>query len=213
MTNDIRDFYRVNGFYIHQSPILDASLITAAREGVDQVIAGDYDTGNPPEESSCNSGGDPQALYKIELPQKANRAIWELIRSSQIGECVAAATGATMVQVWWVQLLFKPPTPKGKKAKTNVGWHQDWSYWDSTWKESSELLTAGIALSNVSEKSGPMKLVPGSHQWKNPGGGDFFSQDIDQSIGSAARILGDTNVIQTVRRLTTNSNLHEDVIV
>ena len=181
MTNDISDFYRFNGFYIHESPILDAGLVTAAREGLDQVIAGHYDTGCPPEDSSCEPGEVPQTLCKIELPQKANRAIWELIRSSQIGDCVSAATGATMVQVWWVQLLFKPPTPKNEKAKANVGWHQDWSYWHSSWKEPSELLTAWIALSDVSEESGPMKFVPGSHQWENPGGGDFFSQEIDQS--------------------------------
>jgi len=181
MTNAIKDFYRSNGYYIHESPILDPRLVTATREGMDKVISGNYDTGNPPEESVWKPGDDPQSLCKIEMPQKANRAIYELISSSQIGECVATATGAKMVQVWWVQLLLKPSIPQGEIAQTNVGWHQDWSYWHSLWTESSELLTAWFALSDVSENCGPMKFVPGSHQWKNPGGGDFCSQEIDQS--------------------------------
>jgi ectoine hydroxylase-related dioxygenase (phytanoyl-CoA dioxygenase family) len=181
MTDDIRARYNLNGFYIFEDPVLDASRVIAARQGMESIRAGEYDTGSPPEPSPWNPGDDPHALCKIEQPQKANRAIAELIRSSEIGDCVAAATGANMVQVWWVQLLYKPSTPEGGTGQTNVGWHQDWTYWHSVWEESSELLTAWHALSDVSERSGPMKFVPGSHQWKNVGGGDFFSQNLDQS--------------------------------
>lgn len=177
MTDDISESYNLNGFYIFEDPVLDARRVAAARLGMEMIRAGEYDTGNPPEPSPWNPGDDPHALCKIEQPQKANRAIADLISSPEIGDCVAAATGANMVQVWWVQLLYKP---KGG-GETIVGWHQDWTYWHSTWEESSELLTAWFALGDVSEKSGPMKFVPGSHRWKNVGGGDFFSQNVAQS--------------------------------
>ena len=40
MTNAIKDFYRSNGYYIHESPIVDPRLVTATREGMDKAQVG-----------------------------------------------------------------------------------------------------------------------------------------------------------------------------
>jgi ectoine hydroxylase-related dioxygenase (phytanoyl-CoA dioxygenase family) len=176
VTNETaRKFYEENGFIVFDNPIVDRNLVRRACEGMDKVRAGEYDTGKPPEKSSWNPGDDPARLCKMEAPQQANYAIRELIASSGIGEHVAAVTGAEMVQVWWVQLLYKPSSDGS--APTQIGWHQDWNYWTGTWEEGSELLTAWFALSDVGEDSGPMRFVPGSHKWGFMEGSDFYGQD------------------------------------
>ena len=80
-----------------------------------------------------------------------------------------------MVQVWWVQLLYKPPTlrPDGKNV---IGWHQDKQYW-GVWEEDSEVFTAWVAVSDVTARSGPMKFVTGSNHWGLQDTGEFYSQD------------------------------------
>lgn len=172
--------YDKNGFHIFRETVVDAEIVKRALEGMDLIRAGNYNTGKAPEPSPWNPGDDPNKLCKIEQPQISNQSVSELIRSPAIGELVAKATGAQMVQVWWVQLLYKPPAIKNQTTLTKVGWHRDWTYWKDTWQEGSELLTAWFALSNVEEDSGPMKFIVGSHRWTGISGGDFFSQDISQ---------------------------------
>ena len=109
------------------------------------------------------------------MPQIANTAIMNLITYPAIGQIAAEITGAEMIQVWWVQLLGKPPV--SKQEKTNIGWHQDRTYWQ-VWEEGSPLLTAWVAVSDVTEKDGPMRFVKGSHHWgflENQG--NFHGQD------------------------------------
>ncbi len=142
--------------------------------------AGVYDTGKPPPESRWRPGDDLDALCKIEQPQIANEAIPVLIRSPEIGEWAAHVTGAGMIQVAGVQLLYKPPTVFDKRAQTRVGWHRDWTYFSKHWEPGSLLLTAWVALNDVEADSGPMNFVTGSHQWGESTGGDFFSQEISQ---------------------------------
>jgi ectoine hydroxylase-related dioxygenase (phytanoyl-CoA dioxygenase family) len=187
-----REDYRADGFYIASYPVLPADLVRRASDGMDALRRGEYDTGIPPETSMWNPGDDPSKLCKIEQPQRASRAIYELIRSPALGELAAEITGATRVQVWWVQLLYKPPTLAGAPETTNVGWHQDRHYW-SDWEEGSELFTAWVALSDVTEESGPMRFVRGSHRWGLwQAGGDFFAQDLSGQKGAIRTPEGET---------------------
>jgi ectoine hydroxylase-related dioxygenase (phytanoyl-CoA dioxygenase family) len=108
------------------------------------------------------------------MPQVANRAIMEVVSHAALGALAAELTGAEWVQVWWVQLLYKPPTRPGG-GSANVGWHQDRHYWQ-IWEDGSELFTAWMALSDVTVESGPMRFVRGSHRWGLQGS-DFYGQD------------------------------------
>jgi hypothetical protein len=166
--------YAADGFTIHPEPILPPEIVARAVAGMDAVRAGEYDTGVPPQPSPWKPGDDPRKLCKIEMPQVASRAIMELIRYPALGELAAAVTGASWVQVWWVQLLYKPPADPA--MPTNIGWHQDRHYWQ-VWEEGSELFTAWVALSDVTPESGPMRFVRGSHRWGCLGGSDFYGQD------------------------------------
>jgi ectoine hydroxylase-related dioxygenase (phytanoyl-CoA dioxygenase family) len=171
-----RERYESDGYIILNIPQVPIEVVQRASEGMDAVRRGEYDTGRPPQPSPWNPGDDPNVLCKIEMPQLASRAIFDLVSHPAIGAAAAAATGAQMVQVWWVQLLYKPSLPPGVKAKTSVGWHQDRYYWGQ-WEPGSELLTAWVALSDVTPESGPMIFVRGSQRWGLLQGSDFFAQD------------------------------------
>ena len=92
-----------------------------------------------------------------------------------------------MVQVWWTQLLYKPPQ-SAQPTNTVIGWHQDRSYW-GVWEEGSELFTAWVALSDVTPSTGPMKFVRGSHRWGFLDGSDFYGQD-NEAVRSGFAVPG-----------------------
>ena len=175
-SSNARTTYEADGFYLFPEPIIDNVVIRRAVEGMDAVRAGKYETGTPPRPSAWNPGDDPKKLCKIEMSQIANRAIMELVSQPSIGKLAAEITGAEMVQVWWVQLLYKPPVEPHEITSTNIGWHQDRHYWQ-VWEPGSELLTAWVALSDVTPEAGPMKFVRGSHKWGLLDHSDFYGQD------------------------------------
>lgn len=175
LNSRLRQSYEADGFALVTDSPFSPELVQRASEGMDMIRCGEYDTGSPPPKSPWNPGDDPNALCKIELPQAANLAIREILSHPALGELAAEITGANMVQVWWTQLLFKPPTPV-EPTNTVIGWHQDRNYWQH-WEEGSELFTAWIALSDVSAESGPMQLVRGSHRWGLLHASDFYGQD------------------------------------
>ncbi len=174
----LADTFARDGYCCTPGPLLPAPAVARAVAGMDAVRAGHYDTGVAPQPSPWNPGDSPSVLCKIEMPQAANHAIRALLTQPELGAFVAKATGAEAVQVWWVQLLYKPPatTPD---APTSVGWHQDFQYWRDNWHSPEGLLTAWIALSDVGADAGPVRFVPGSHRWGFLGEGDFFGQDTD----------------------------------
>ncbi len=167
--------FNQDGFLIYPTPLLDAEMVNRARVGLMSVRDGISDTGEEPA-SGWSHTVSPTALTKIEQPQLASYALRDALANSRLGELAAAALGAQMVQVWWVQGLVKPGTIASTQAATTVGWHQDKSYW-SDWQESSQLFTAWLALSDVTEDAGPMVFVRGSHRWGMLPGGDFFAQN------------------------------------
>src|SRR5262245_40484999 len=131
--------FMAHGYSIHAYPVVPHDVVEAAVVGMDEVRAGRYDTGMPPQPSYWQPGDDPNTkLGKIEMPQIADQAIWKLVSHPALGELAAEVTSARAVQVWWVQLLYKPPTQPGIPVSTNVGWHQDRHYWKS-WDDDSEL--------------------------------------------------------------------------
>lgn len=176
-THDATAFYQENGYYLHTDPVLSPEAIASTLCGMEMVRDGYYETGIPPEDSPWKPGNDPRTLCKIEMAQQCNRAIMAAVMNPALGELAAQITGASMIQAWWLQLLIKPPVAPEGDFKTNVGWHQDFQYWDC-WEEGSEVFTAWLALSDVTEEAGAMHFVPGSHTWGLLGQGDFYAQDL-----------------------------------
>lgn len=168
--------YARDGVCLFPEPVLDPDVVARAVDGMDALCRGEYETGVAPQPSPWKPGDDPGKLVKIEMPQVANRALFDVVAHPRLGEVAAAVTGASRVQVWWVQMLIKPSAPPAGGASPHVGWHQDRQYWRQ-WEEGSELFTAWVALSDVTPEAGPVMHVRGSQRWGLLGQGDFFAAD------------------------------------
>lgn len=170
--------YEQDGFYLQATSLIPQGLVDLAAAGMDAIRRGEYDTDRAPEASPWNPGDDPNVLCKIEQPQFASKAVMEIVSHAALGELAAAITGASLVQVWWVQLLHKPADRGNPHDRTSVGWHKDRAYWGA-WEEGSELFTAWVALSDVREECGAMRFLRGSHRWECGLQSDFFEQNLD----------------------------------
>ena len=172
-----------DGFVI-APPLVEAALVEEAIEHMDAVIAAEYETGVAPHGRKWNPGDDEARLRKIDQPQLCDRMIQRLIAQPAIGAAAAELTGASRVQVWGVQLLYKP---SGGGAAGNVGWHQDQQYWLRWWTADSEIFTCWLALSEVTEAAGAMRFIPGSQRWGLLNEGDFYEAEIDKQRGRDPR--------------------------
>jgi ectoine hydroxylase-related dioxygenase (phytanoyl-CoA dioxygenase family) len=174
--SSLAEQFATDGYALVDHSVFSDDLLDRAVEGMDMIRRGEYDTGEPPNRSPWSPGDDENLLCKIEIPQKANRAMRELVSHPALGELAARVTGAKKVQVWWTQMLYKPLATDAS-SPTGIGWHQDRNYWQ-IWEGMEGLFTAWVALSDVTEDSGPMKFVPGSNHWGDLNS-DFYGQDND----------------------------------
>lgn len=146
----------------------------SAREGLWQVINGNYNTGRSPENRFWEIGDSLKNIIKIDKPHLCNKAVWNLVTNKKFGRSLAKATSAEKIQIWHSQVVWKP---KSEKNSGNAGWHRDAQYWPF-WERKEGLFTAWIALSNVSSKSGPVRFISGSNRWNDLDGMDFFNKDL-----------------------------------
>lgn len=170
--------YEREGFCLVPQAV-PSELVARAAPRMEAVMMGDYETGIAPM-PMWKPGDDPTKLRKIDQAHLSDRALREVVSHPAIGAAAAAITGAEWIQVWAVQMLFKPPQGQNARSGGNVGWHQDWQYWQPWWEEGSEVFTAWLALSDVTAESGPMRFVPGSHQWGFLDEGNFFDGDLSR---------------------------------
>ena len=154
-TPSLQESYERDGFVVG-ARCATAEAVEEAVAHMDAVIAGDYETGVAPHWRRWNPGDDEARLRKIDQPQLCDRTVARFIDNEAIGRAAAELTGAARVQVWGVQLLYKP---SGGGSSGNVGWHQDLQYWLRWWTPDSEIFTCWLALSDVTEEAGAMRFV------------------------------------------------------
>eukprot|EP01052_Picozoa_sp_SAG31_P057978 SAG31_NODE_17458_length_670_cov_0.570928_1_plen_156_part_01 len=117
MSSDgLREAYGRDGFALVAAPLIPRGILQGALAGVEALRQGRSDGGEPlaPDEravifTSPTGAGDAEKLCKLELPQLGSQGIRTLVSLSSIGEQVGRATGAKWAQVFWTQLLGKPP--------------------------------------------------------------------------------------------------------
>jgi hypothetical protein len=167
-----RQQYARDGFYLAPK-LIPTELLERVRPRIDAVYAGEYETGLAPCGNPKGSSTPPTKLVKIDNAHRSDRTIFEVVTHPAIGELAAAITGAKWVQVFATQMLIKPPA---SQEAGNVGWHQDYEYWDNAFE--GDVFTAWVAISDVTAESGPMRFVRGSQEWGLLKAGDFFGGDL-----------------------------------
>lgn len=82
---------------------------------------------------------------------------------------VLGAIGAKLmrtesVRLWHDQVIYKPGIgPEGTSDSGNVGWHQDYGYWKAS--NTTNMVTAWVALQDTDLDNGGMRTIVGSHKW------------------------------------------------
>jgi ectoine hydroxylase-related dioxygenase (phytanoyl-CoA dioxygenase family) len=145
--------------YCFAPRLLPRPLVDQACRRMDAVISGEYDTGIAPFHTRFQ--GDGTALHKVDQVHLSDPVLRAVCTHPAIGAWAALVSGAQRIQLWAVQMLFKAP---GGGDPGAIGFHQDRWYWQY-WSEDSEVFTAWVALSDITEDSGPMRFVPRSHTW------------------------------------------------
>ena len=168
VSGSVRQSFAAEGFALFKS-VVPSDLVTAALKRMDAVIAGEYKTGTAPHHVHFDSADPIDKLRKIDQPHLCDPVIHELVSHRAIGQAVASLHNASFIQVWATQLLLKPPSTS---EAGNIGWHQDMQHWSSYWR--GEVGTVWLALSEVTENSGPMRFVRGSHRWGLNSNPSFF---------------------------------------
>jgi len=107
------------------------------------------------EEVEASYQNDPD-LKKLAIGQANSLLpfVDEITRADAVLDQVRKILGPNIL-VWNSSFFIKEP-----KTEDFISWHQDLTYWGLT---DSHEVTAWIALSEASVKSGCMKFVPGSH--------------------------------------------------
>ncbi len=168
-------FFQDNGYWIGPKVVTDSEL-EALREHMDRVYAGEYETGRPPYLGGWKPGGDAKGIRKTDNSHWSDCTLRALALNETIGAMAAQLIGSDTIHLWHDQLLYKPGAGSNSEQAGNVGWHQDFHYWQCV--DPPRLLTAWVAFDDVDENNGCMQVVPGSNHWGLMEGGDFFSKDL-----------------------------------
>ena len=166
-------FYRTNGYWLAPR-ILSEEELEAVRQHHASVVAGVYETGRSPWSRHPPLGEPINRIVKIDNTYWTDATLAGLALHPLIGAMAARLAGVHAIRLWHDQLLLKP---QDSGAAGNVGWHQDYHYWQCT--TPPELLTAWIALDDVNAENGCMQMVPGSHRWGLLPVGDFMEKDLN----------------------------------
>ncbi len=113
----------------------------------------------------------PQPVQLVNLFGNADAPIWQIVNifhasepfrrlmySPKVIEEIAQMTDANQLRIWHDQIQYKP---SGKGGHSQ--WHQDAPYW-STLTPNDVMVTAWIALDDVDESNGCMRMMPGTHK-------------------------------------------------
>jgi ectoine hydroxylase-related dioxygenase (phytanoyl-CoA dioxygenase family) len=168
---DVR-FFNENGYWIAPKLISDRRL-AELRDHMERVYQGEHETGRAPWSASWLPGDSPFGLRKTDNSHWADRTLRALAVDQEIGRIAAALMRTQPVRLWHDQLLHKPG---GGKTTGNVGWHQDYGYWQCA--EPPTLVTAWVAFDDVTPANGCMQVIPRSHRWGLLDETDFFNTDL-----------------------------------
>jgi ectoine hydroxylase-related dioxygenase (phytanoyl-CoA dioxygenase family) len=165
--------------YVVGPTVFSADQVAALREAMERVYDGGGDKAAAGRWGGWVRGQDPDSLRKTDNVWLCDSAFEAAVTNPLIGRLAAELMGVDGIRLWQDQLLYKP----GEGVPTGVvGWHQDWYYWQGA-AATPDLLTAWIALDDIAEETGPMRVVPGSHHWGLVDVNDFFANDLaDQEI-------------------------------
>ncbi len=173
-------FFEETGYWIAPK-IIDDNRLEALRRHMTFIYNENYETGRMPFWNYWKPGSG--RLRKTDNTHWSDFTIRELVTDPVIGAIAAELMRTDIIRLWHDQLLFKPGLAINEAEETaNVGWHQDYHYWQCAEKPS--LLTAWVAFDDVDGSNGCMQVVKGSNHWGLVNVNNFFEQDLKKQESS-----------------------------
>lgn len=164
-----------DGYWISPKLLTDEQ-IAQLRQAHERIWASDFDGDGGPMGYMVKNP-NPDALRKLDNGWWVNDAVRETVTSPHIGELAADLLGEDEIRLWHDQVIYKPGTGEKETSVGNVGWHQDYGYWQCS--STTNMVTVWIALQDTDLTNGGMMTIVGSHKWGLiPDSNTFFDQDM-----------------------------------
>lgn len=168
--------FEKDGYWISPKLISDEQIVKL-KEAHERIWSGDYDGDGYSMNIPWNSKGNPHALRKLDNGWWINDEVRKVVTSPLIGELAADLMETEEVRLWHDQVIYKPGVGDEQTSSGNVGWHQDYGYWQAA--NTTNMITVWIALQDTNLTNGGMMTILGSHQWGLiPDSNTFFDQDL-----------------------------------
>lgn len=147
-----------DGFVIVEgvvSPRRLANVLAA----MDRVYCGEYNADRRPRRlrKPVSKFGSEMSVHWILNARVLDQDLWELATDEGLGEMAAALLRTGSVSIVEDQLLAKPA------HGLPVNMHQDRGYW--AFSRSERMITAWIALVDMTAELGTLHFIRGSHRW------------------------------------------------
>lgn len=176
ITQQDKDTFNRDGYWISPK-LIDDEQIERLRNAQERIYSGDYDGDTAPMHPFKLSD-NPDALRKFDNGWWVNDEVFKTVTDPLIGELSADLLEANEIRLWHDQVLSKPGIGNKVSESGNVGWHQDYGYWQSS--DTPEMITVWIALQDTDLTNGAMMTILGSHKWGLiPDSAAFFEQDME----------------------------------
>ncbi len=158
MRSELRAGFERDGFAIFDQ-ILTPDEVARARAAMGRVYRGEYNADRrPPRVRKVASALGNEASVRWMLNARVLDAdLWSISTDARLGEMAAGLLGTDAVSIVEDQLLDKPP------GGLPVNLHQDYAYWP--FSSTTSLITAWVALVDMTVELGALQLVRGSHRW------------------------------------------------
>ena len=151
--------FKAEGFLLGGRVISDEQIGVLLEE-MQRVISGEGRKELPQSVRITNLASSAQTpMWQIINIWQASEPFHQLMFNPKVIEEVAQLTDARQLRVWHDQILYKPSATGGP-----LGWHQDSPYWPAL-APNDVIVTAWVALDDVDEDNGCMRMIRGSYKW------------------------------------------------
>lgn len=148
---------------------------------------------------AIEAGSAEQAKHLKFKPHLVFTFLDDLIRHPKILDAVEDVLGPDIL-CWGTNFFTKEP-----KTTNYISWHQDLTYWGL---EPADIVTAWVALSPATVKSGCMRFVPGTHKMEIVPHNDTFADDNMLTRGQEISVDVDENEAVDIELKPGEMSLH-----
>ncbi|ANE45438.1 phytanoyl-CoA dioxygenase [Paenibacillus swuensis] len=177
ITDADKETFNRDGYWISPK-LFDDAQIERLRQAHERVWAGDYD-GDGYSMNPFRLSANPDALRKLDNGWWINDEVRKAVTDPFIGELCADLLAEDEIRLWHDQVIYKPGIGDKPSNDGNVGWHQDYGYWQCSSRP--DMITVWVALQDTDLTNGGMMTILGSHKWGLiPDSDSFFNQNMEE---------------------------------